>query len=363
MYNGCEKLDYKMQMHLNTKSFSLILFIQRIFRSDKMLKLSVIIPIYNVAEHLERSLESILMQNYSNYEIILVNDGSTDNSGEICEDYRSKHAHIKVIHQKNQGSGVARNIGMDIAKGEYLFFCDPDDYLNKHFFKAIDKYIKNEPEIIIFSYWDVYERKDGLKQKELVSNESDYLINRTEFREAFADLFSKNMLYTLWNKVYNTEFLFKHQIRFQEISMGQDTRFNLEVYPHVSKVQLVKEPYYNYVKGRSDSSTTKYRENRTDLQLEEVRLLEGVLKQFNQKEDVLIKTIKRKILLENSHRIAVSGLSKKRKIELINQILSKEEFQEIIFDKKEKQSLSLRLFKNNRVKTYLALKTIESYFA
>lgn len=333
-----------------------------IFRGDKMLKLSVIMPIYNVVEHLERSLESILKQNYSNYEIILVNDGSTDNSGEICEDYRSMHSHIKIIHQKNQGSGVARNAGMDIAKGKYLYFCDPDDYLNKCFFEAIDKYTKNEPEIIIFSYWDVYEGKYGLKQKELVEIESDYLMSKIEFQENFADLFSKNMLYTLWNKVYNKEFLTDHQIRFSDAAMGQDTRFNLEVYPYVSKVQLVKEPYYNYVKGRSDSSTTKHRENRTDLQLEEVKLLEDALKKLDQKEDDLIKNIKRNILLENSHRIAESELSKKRKIELIDRILNKEEFKEIIFDKKETKSFSLKLFKKRRIKTYLALKTIKSYF-
>lgn len=334
-----------------------------VFRGDKMLKLSVVMPIYNVAEHLERSLESILMQNYFDYEIILINDGSTDNSLEICEHYRRNYSHISMINQENKGTGMARNAGMALAKGKYLFFCDPDDYLNAGFFEAVDSFIKNEPEILIFSYWDILEESEGTSQKELVKIESDYLMNKTEFRESFADLFSKNMLYTLWNKVYNRAFLEENHMKFGNAAMGQDTRFNLEMYPFVSSVQLVEQPYYNYIKGRSNSSTTKYRENRTDLQLEEIQLVEEVLEKFGQKQEDLLKNVKRNILLENSNRIAESELSKKRKIELINELLNKDDFQEIIFDEKEAENLSLKLFQKRRIKTYLALKTIKSYFA
>src|SRR3989338_8307313 len=97
----------------------------------KNVKISVIIPVYNARKFLKTSVDSVLGQNYKNIEIILIDDGSTDKSGEICDDYAKKDRRIKVIHQKNSGPAAARNTGIENAKGEFLFFADADDFLEK----------------------------------------------------------------------------------------------------------------------------------------------------------------------------------------------------------------------------------------
>ena len=103
-----------------------------------MPKLSIIVPVYNVDKYLERCIRSILNQTYENFEIILVNDGSTDNSGIICENYSKVDSRIRVIHKKNEGVSSARNIGVDNAKGKYIGFIDPDDYINKYMYEKND---------------------------------------------------------------------------------------------------------------------------------------------------------------------------------------------------------------------------------
>ena len=99
--------------------------------------ISVIVPIYGVEKYLEQCLDSILNQTYRQLEIILIDDGSTDRCGEICDRYASRDSRIKVIHQTNQGLSAARNVGMDMATGEYISFIDSDDYIDLHFYEKM----------------------------------------------------------------------------------------------------------------------------------------------------------------------------------------------------------------------------------
>ena len=102
---------------------------------DKLI--SVIVPVYNIEKYLRRSINSIINQTYKNLEIILVDDGSTDQSGKICDEYANIDNRIKVIHKNNGGQASAINLGLDIAKGDYIGFSDPDDYINKNFYKNL----------------------------------------------------------------------------------------------------------------------------------------------------------------------------------------------------------------------------------
>ena len=132
--------------------------------------ISVIVPVYNVEKYLNRCVDSILNQTFTDFELILVNDGSTDKSGEICEEYKKSDPRIKVIHQKNQGQASARNKGIDASTGKYIFFVDSDDYINvctlKNLFDAVQKY--NVP-ISICEVEDVY---DYIEHKEVSSYSS-----------------------------------------------------------------------------------------------------------------------------------------------------------------------------------------------
>ena len=103
----------------------------------KMEKISIIVPVYNVEKYLKTCLDSIINQTYQNLEIILVDDGSTDNSGEICEEYRKTDSRIILIHKENEGLSMARNFGLDIASGDYISFVDSDDFIARNMMEAL----------------------------------------------------------------------------------------------------------------------------------------------------------------------------------------------------------------------------------
>ncbi len=108
---------------------------------------SVIIPVYNADKFLDKCIQSVINQSYTNWELILINDGSTDESGLICDTYAQNDKRIKIIHNKNQGVSVTRNIGINKATGDYLFFLDADDYLPKDSLKTLIYYIEKHPEL------------------------------------------------------------------------------------------------------------------------------------------------------------------------------------------------------------------------
>ena len=112
--------------------------------------ISIIVPIYNVGKYLPKCIESILNQTFKNFELILVNDGSTDNSGVVCDDYEKKDTRIKIIHKSNGGVSSARNAGLYVAKGEYIGFVDPDDYIDKNMYEKLYRLcIDNNSDIAI----------------------------------------------------------------------------------------------------------------------------------------------------------------------------------------------------------------------
>uniref|UniRef100_UPI00388E81E0 glycosyltransferase family 2 protein n=1 Tax=Carnobacterium jeotgali TaxID=545534 RepID=UPI00388E81E0 len=119
-----------------------------------MVAVSVIMPIYNVADGLKKSIQAFLNQTYKDFELILVNDGSTDGSGHICDEFQKKDSRIQVIHQENAGSGLARNAGLDRAIGEYIYFADPDDYVEIELIKDNLKIAKeNNANVVVFGYY------------------------------------------------------------------------------------------------------------------------------------------------------------------------------------------------------------------
>ena len=113
--------------------------------------LSIIVPIYNTEKYLEDCLQSILNQTFSDYELILVNDGSTDSSPEICEQYAERDGRIRVIHKENGGVSSARNCGIEIAQGNYIWFVDSDDTIAYDALQVLNEYIREKPDLIVFN--------------------------------------------------------------------------------------------------------------------------------------------------------------------------------------------------------------------
>ena len=218
------------------------------------IKVSVIIPIYNSEQYLEKCIKSVIEQEYENIEIILINDGSEDNSGIICDMFAKRDNRIKVLHNTNQGVSISRNLGINIASGEYLFFMDSDDYIEANTISVlIERVKKSKSDLLIFGYNNI----DKIKKNTIVYN-LDKIIHIDELLEIMLD--KKYYMYFnyLWNKLYKTECIKNNKILFNsQVNLGEDALFNVEVYKNIKNIEFVKLPLYNYVLKDSNSLTSK----------------------------------------------------------------------------------------------------------
>lgn len=218
---------------------------------------SVITPVHNVSPFIRQGAESILSQSFSSFEWILVDDGSTDNSGKLCDELSEIDDRICVIHTPNLGPGPARNTGIEKATGEYLLFFDIDDQLRSDAFKRIAEVIsKSSPEIAVFSYAEVsYTTRRSYEY--IFPN---LLLNtNAEIRDIYVELLSGMKFNNgfVWNKAYNRDFVIKNKIRFKPLRIQQDEIFNLDLYPHVNRMIFSPEiiyDYYVYPKNSASSS-------------------------------------------------------------------------------------------------------------
>lgn len=208
---------------------------------EKRIQYSVIIPVYNAEKTLERCLNSLLREKYSNAEIILINDGSTDCSGDICQFYSGKYAFIKYLKQKNGGVSTARNAGLKAAEGEFVIFVDSDDYVVPDFFNILDSaQLKYNADFLMFSR--CYD--DGKTQKERilapVSNNS-----RTAAMPAIIDAICKKTINPPWGKVYRRSIIEKNNIRFPVgASVAEDRAFNICYSMFINSFSVFSEVVY-----------------------------------------------------------------------------------------------------------------------
>ena len=235
-----------------------------------MLKYSVIIPVYNVENYLPRCLDSLLAQNYADLEILLIDNGSKDQSGQICEDYATKFSNITAYHIPNKGVGSARNFGLAKAKGEFICFVGADDYLEGNLFSDVESQLDSQLDLLLFSYYNSIEQNlsEITRSSKILPTEGKK--GKSDFIALFQELYLTDMMYTVWNKIYRREFLEEHQIAFESYELGEDVRFNLDVYQHVNAVFLVKSCYYVYISGRVESAMGQYNPNRMNYLLEEL---------------------------------------------------------------------------------------------
>lgn len=279
-----------------------------------MLKYSVIVPVYNVENYLPRCIDSLLAQNYADLEILLIDNGSNDQSGQICENYAAQFSNITAYHIPNKGVGSARNFGLSKAKGEFICFVDADDYLVGNLFSDVESQLDSQLDLLVFSYYNSIEKNLSEIDRSAKILPTEGKKDKSDFIAFFQELFLTDMMYTVWNKIYRREFLEEHQIVFESYELGEDVRFNLSVYQHVNKVFLVKSAYYVYVSGRVDSAMGQYNPNRMNYQLEELGKVDQLMISWNSHDDQFIDQIKARILMSNIQNISKQkmSLSKKR---------------------------------------------------
>ncbi|MDQ1000338.1 glycosyltransferase involved in cell wall biosynthesis [Neobacillus niacini] len=229
-------------------------------------KISVIVPIYNVEKYLPQCIESIINQTYKNLEVILVNDGSPDNSGEVCNFYRSKDNRIKVIHKDNGGLSEARNIGLDNASGDYVSFIDSDDYIHERFYEILfNMIISTNAEIAQCGFTKVYEEKNikgNIKNQVIVPTSNKNILNKIE---SLTSLFNQDYVVSVvvWNKLYRKE-LFDN-IRFPVGKIHEDEFTTYQLLYKSKKLALTKIPLYYYLQRTNSIMGEKFNSKRLDV--------------------------------------------------------------------------------------------------
>ena len=211
------------------------------------LLVSIIVPIYKVEEYLDECVESIINQTYSNIEIILVDDGSPDRCPQLCDEWAKKDNRIKVIHKENGGVSSARNAGITLAKGEWIWFVDSDDTAQINALEELSEYF-NEADLIVFNA-----KIDKLYTKDEKFFDSYY------FRYQFG--------FEPWNKLYKKSIIVDNDLRFDtEENVGEDLLFNITYYQYTDKYKFSTSKYYNY-RVREDSAMQSNNEKRLEQQL------------------------------------------------------------------------------------------------
>lgn len=234
--------------------------------------ISVIIPVYNVEKYLCKCIDSTLAQTYTNIEIMLIDDGSTDNSGKICDEYVLKDARIKVIHQPNAGVSAARNAGLDLAKGEYVCFVDADDTVKEEYIYSLFSPIGNKRcDIAMCGYSIVsysMESMAGQVKKNIKGN----------IRKCFGEIYINGgggPLISPALKIFNKSILERFNIRFDvKINFGEDRLFALQYYKHVDSFCFIRECLYRYFHHGAGSATEIYTKKRA---LDEIYVLQQEL--------------------------------------------------------------------------------------
>ena len=253
--------------------------------------ISVIIPIYNVEKYLSDCIDSVLNQTYSNLEIILVDDGSTDNSGKICDSYEKKYSNIKTVHKKNAGLGYARNTGLEHATGDYVMFLDSDDYLDNDCLAILMKYmIDNSLDLV----------KSGLKRV----TDSQKIIYKSNYDDKlYVDLDIKNELLpktigsspnksdsidmSVCGSIYKLNIIKNNKLKFysERDVLSEDLLFNIEYLILCDRCMTISYIGYNY-RYNLNSLTTKYRRDRFEKVKYLYNHIENIIEKNNYTTDI-----------------------------------------------------------------------------
>lgn len=214
--------------------------------------LSVIVPVYKTELYLRKCVDSILTQTYANLEVILVDDASPDGCGAICDEYSKIDSRVKVIHKENQGVSAARNVGLDMASGEYITFVDSDDWLENDLYQNA---MGCAPfSVLIFGCTDVYEASEVKKINNTVSSKD--ILLWTEDTEAIEKMFENSLMGYACNKIYHRDIL--KDIRFVDAKLREDLLFHLEAFAQTKELRILNQPGYYYYHHGSSSLTGRY---------------------------------------------------------------------------------------------------------
>lgn len=231
-------------------------------------KISIIIPTYNTEKYIEKAIKSVMEQTYQNFELLIVDDCSKDNTKEICKKYVGQYENIELIEKsKNVGVSDSRNIGLSRATGKYIYFMDSDDYLEKDMLQGlIDIMNKYQPNLISTGFFSEVE---GQNIVDKIFSEEKFYENKEEIKKDFIMMWEKHIYYNVWNKLYVKEIIDRYNIRFPNYNWGEDIKFNQDYLMYVNKLYNTSKCYYHYIKERNGSTTKRYQEKLFETRIRE----------------------------------------------------------------------------------------------
>lgn len=307
-------------------------------------QISIIVPVYKVEDTLVKCIETLINQTISDIEIILVDDGSPDNSGYICDQYALKDERIKVIHKENGGLASARNAGLDIARGEFIGFVDSDDYISLNMYEKMYKKINElEADICICGYYTV--RNDKYISHKIGIDKN--FLNKEEIIEKLVKPLIGNDLEHndeivgfVWRNLYKKELICSSRFKSEEIYFAEDEVFNIDAYYKSRKVCLLDEPLY-YYQYNANSLSNKYRPRLWNKLINLLEYKKDVANQINIIDEIeerlnnqLIKMI---IISIKNIKHSNCTLSQKHRLDEIKNIINHEETRKVIKDTKGKK--------------------------
>lgn len=259
----------------------------------KTSKITVIIPIYNVEKYIDRGLTNLLKQTYQDFEILLVDDGSTDSSPALCDAWAARYDQIRVFHKENGGSGSARNLGIENASGEYIYFFDIDDLADDALLECCVRTMdESEADMMVFSY----RNKDVTTGQEYEIVMDDIRIySNDELRSVYVDQFVMKMNGFPWNKLYRKSFLNEHHLRFEDLLIQQDEVFNLSLYPHVTKMIISSKVLYTYYIYNKGNTRSRFISERFDIYLTVNDRFRTLMEHWQLNDERLIKYMHRRL--------------------------------------------------------------------
>ena len=214
--------------------------------------ISIIVPVHNVEKFIHRCVDSILSQSFTDFEVLLIDDGSTDMSGEICDEYSMKDKRVHVYHKQNGGVSSARQYGLDHAVGEFSIHVDPDDWIDKDMLSEMyNKAVSDNTDFVVADFY-----RDTVSEKDVYDRQ---VVNVLESQEVLRQILKYTIYGCLWNKLVKTSLFHKYKAHFIEgINYGEDVLLLCQILQHSFRISKIDKAFYHYTNDNEHSITRKY---------------------------------------------------------------------------------------------------------
>lgn len=330
-------------------------------RGDRVEALvSIVVPIYNAEKFLTQTIESVLNQTYSNYELILVNDGSKDNSLDICNKYAEIDSRIRVISQHNQGAGVARNTGISTSKGKYVMFLDADDTYEPNIVsELVSKIEETASDLAICGYYVTNET-----EKKTIKTDCSKKMSGQEIYDCVETLCKKGVFNSMCNKIFLRSIIEENTIRIDStLIVGEDFRFVLDYFDKSESISFVDKPLYNY-KMQNSYTTRRYRENEFECRRKNAAYYISFCEKHNLHTNCYFQYIKLifSTCIQMNNKSCTMSRSEKR--DVIRKILDSDEMRNALskaYAEDRYSAVLIRIAKTNNVRVIMLFSKLISF--